>query len=162
MRALLPLLMLTTLAATTSCTQMKHTLGFAQRSPDEYRIVTRPPLSIPPEYVLRPAVTGQGEAATYTADLQSAKARQMLIGDDVNTTTSTTAVSRGENVLLQRSGANNTDSSIRSILEQEAAAEAAKAKEKGFLGKLSDWKGEDKADEAIDPVAESERLKSVQ
>lgn len=45
------------LLALTACggaSGIKETLGIGSRAPDEYRVVSRPPLSVPPQFNLRP------------------------------------------------------------------------------------------------------------
>ena len=44
------------MTALCGCTTMKKTLGIEKNSPDEMMVVSRAPLSIPPEFNLRPVV----------------------------------------------------------------------------------------------------------
>ena len=36
---------------------VKDTLGLERTAPDEYRVVSRPPLSVPPDFTMRPPTT---------------------------------------------------------------------------------------------------------
>ncbi len=56
----LVLLGVLSLAACSSATKEK--LGIAKKAPDEFMVVPRAPLSLPPEYNLRPVVEPQSEA----------------------------------------------------------------------------------------------------
>src|SRR5262245_64921196 len=44
--------------ATGGCTSFKETLGLTKQSPDEFKVVSRAPLSMPPDYNLKPPTPG--------------------------------------------------------------------------------------------------------
>ncbi len=44
--------------ATGGCSNVKETLGLTKQSPDEFKVVSRAPLSMPPDYNLRPPTPG--------------------------------------------------------------------------------------------------------
>ncbi len=69
MRLLIIGLMLT--AALSACSNVtKEKLGLNKKAPNEFMVTTRPPLSLPPEYDLRPVVQPAAEenAAADSAD----------------------------------------------------------------------------------------------
>ena len=45
-------------AVLAGCEATKETLGLTKRSPDEFQVVSRAPLSLPPDYNLRPPTPG--------------------------------------------------------------------------------------------------------
>ncbi len=51
-KTIIGLVMLFSLCACSNVT--KETLGLGKNAPDEFMVTTRPPLSLPPEYDLRP------------------------------------------------------------------------------------------------------------
>jgi hypothetical protein len=57
-------------------TDMKESLGLTHRAPDEFRVYSRPPLSIPPDFNLQPPGTGGSQAAQNDA---SADAHQRIL-----------------------------------------------------------------------------------
>lgn len=58
---------------------VKETLGLERQPPDEFRVLSRPPLSVPPEFSLRPPdATDEGPAA-QAADVQ---ARALVTGEE--------------------------------------------------------------------------------
>lgn len=69
MRLLIIGLMLT--VALSACSNVtKEKLGLNKKAPNEFMVTTRPPLSLPPEYDLRPVVQPAAEenAAADSAD----------------------------------------------------------------------------------------------
>ncbi|MEJ0010899.1 MAG: DUF3035 domain-containing protein [Alphaproteobacteria bacterium] len=59
--------------------EVKDTLGLDRTAPDEFSVVSRPPLSVPPEFELAPPRPGaEGPAATQASDT----AHQVLTGKD--------------------------------------------------------------------------------
>ena len=48
--------LLATCVALSACGVMREQLGFEKNSPDEMLVVSRAPLSVPPEFGLRPVV----------------------------------------------------------------------------------------------------------
>ncbi len=57
-------------------TTVKETLGIDQRAPDEFRVVSRPPLSVPPQFSLRPPAVPDGTTTAGADD----KARAAVVG----------------------------------------------------------------------------------
>src|ERR1043165_793788 len=54
----LPLALALALPAVAGCSSTKEMLGLTKRSPDEFQVVSRAPLSMPPDYSLRPPTPG--------------------------------------------------------------------------------------------------------
>src|SRR3569623_3370498 len=54
----LPLALALVLPAVAGCESTKEMLGLTTRSPDEFQVVSRAPLSMPPDYSLRPPTPG--------------------------------------------------------------------------------------------------------
>ena len=48
-----------TVISLAACENMKNQLGLGKQSPDEFSVVTRAPLTLPPNYALRPPAPGE-------------------------------------------------------------------------------------------------------
>jgi len=90
-----------------------NSAGANAGAPDEFRVLTKPPLILPPDYGLRPPRTGEGRAGA--ADTAS-QAQAALFGRDVGAN-----ASDGERLLVSKAGAEAVDPTIRSQVDLEAA-----------------------------------------
>lgn len=114
----------------------REILGIHRQSPDEFRVVSNPPLSMPPDFAVRPPKE-MAEAASveYTADnkkivFEKASSHLSVAEPD--------RLTQGERSFLDLAGTENSDPKIKELLEQEAKqAEEAKANEKGFFSKMT-------------------------
>ncbi|MEQ1789488.1 MAG: DUF3035 domain-containing protein, partial [Rickettsiales bacterium] len=61
------------LLAVTACggSSVKETLGLGRKAPDEFRVVSRPPLSVPPQFNLRPPSASAESPSIIPADKQA-------------------------------------------------------------------------------------------
>jgi hypothetical protein len=98
-------------AATTGCSSMSNALGVSKVAPDEFRVVTRAPLTLPPDYALRPPAPGEPRPQELQPD---AEARAALFGQDV-----ARGASAGERALVGRAGAEAVDPTIREQVDFE-------------------------------------------
>src|SRR5688572_21753165 len=73
-------LLVLTLAACSSG-EVKRTLGLSKQAPDEFRVVPRPPLSVPPEFTLRPPSKDGDEAGRFGSSPNS-EAKSLILGDN--------------------------------------------------------------------------------
>lgn len=140
---------------TSGCqTTVQETFGIGKRAPDEFQIVRRQPLIIPPDATLRPPRPGEpGPGAPST----SAQAREVLTG--AAPPAPDTTVSSGEQALLAdaRLPANPD---IRRLLMEENT-ELASIDESRFLIIL-DWQRRRMTPQGtpINASAEAERLRA--
>ena len=112
---------------------------------DEFDTVKRPPLSMPPDFNLRPPTPGstaeKDVGATYYA-------RQAVFGAKPKGAAVVTKDGRsaGESALLQRAGVNRKDPGVRKVLDKET--EELNTREKEFVDQiLSHDKSENAEDE---------------
>ncbi|MCF8496191.1 MAG: DUF3035 domain-containing protein [Alphaproteobacteria bacterium] len=101
-----------------SCSGARDTLGLTKKPPDEFAVVKRAPLSMPPDYALRPPQPG---VARPQEQEMSEEARQAVFG---NEQISGTAVPSGnaENALLREAGTEISDPAIRQKVDSETAS----------------------------------------
>jgi hypothetical protein len=150
---------------------VSDTLGLNRTAPDEFTVVSRPPLSMPPEFSLRPPRPGEAPRGA-SAD---ATARGFLLGKDakpeetidsimepstpsaVTPVVSKTTPSGASEAFLKRAGANRASGDIRQQLGQDAATPADTSNAKTLLEQLS---GKEKPEPVVDAKKEAERLRS--
>jgi hypothetical protein len=146
-------LVLVAVVALSGCQSMKRTLGIKKTVPDEFAVASPAPLSIPPDYNLRPPAPGEDRTQTLTAAEQ---ARAALVGRARIQAYQTRGMSRGEATFLAHAGADEIQPDIRTTLDKEVSVFAGE--EKSFTDKLVFWRTEDPAGTLIDPAAEAKRL----
>lgn len=111
-----------------SCDTIREAAGITKEPPDEFAVVTKAPLIIPPDYNLHPPKPGAAPL-NQTSPTQSAQAA--LYGDDTAQIAASINgdYSQAEKLLLAQSGAATADDSIRRTI----AADNANAEDTGSL-----------------------------
>lgn len=128
------------LVGATACTSgVRQALGTERTAPDEFRVVTIAPLTVPPEYSLRPPAPGQLRPEDIFPDQQ---ARRALFGDF-----SSDNASRGEIILAARAGGADANPNVRALIDGETAAVVRK--NEGFADRLMFWRPD-----AVAPAAD--------
>lgn len=138
--------------------ETKESLGLATVAPDEFAVVTRAPLSVPPDYTLRPPSPGkQRPMEISTQDT----ARQTVFGvKDVSQSGVAKSTADDASGFLGKVGATNTDPNIRDVVDQESVAGAEDSRP--TAEKLMFWKSENAKNQGtpLDPKEELQRLES--
>ena len=98
-----------------ACETAQEQLGLTREAPDEFKVVKRAPLEMPPSYSLRPPRPG---AARPQEQATVDEARETVIG---NVGAQATTPAGSESVLLQAAGATNSDPNIRRKVDEESA-----------------------------------------
>jgi hypothetical protein len=146
-------------AGLAGCQSTRNALGMTKVTPDEFRVVTKAPLVVPPDYSLRPPAPGKPRPQELQPE---SAARLALLGQREGE-----ARSDGEKLLAAKAGADKADPLIRYVVDDEFGDVAHK--EKSFADKVMFWKSTPKtatpAPEAggdtptpIDPAAEQARI----
>jgi hypothetical protein len=150
------------MASLGGCTDIRRAIGMERVVPDEFAVVSRAPLAIPPEFTLRPPKPGA--PPTQEVSAPDAARNAVFRSGDQQATLPPAAGERspGEGVLLREAGATNADPAIRQRVTDEASG--SPTDEKGFVDKLLFWKssGPPPSNQVIDPAKEAERLKTAQ
>lgn len=139
--------------ALSGCEGVRKSLGFGKNAPDEFQVVSRAPLSLPPDYNLRPPEPGAPRPQEGTTRDQ---AKTALFGTYDSGFASDMEGSPGEIALLQSAGATGIDPNIRKLVDQET--NRLMAEDKKFIDSLIFWRNPDPYGEVVDPVAEQQRL----
>lgn len=99
-------------SAASGCAGISRAIGAAKVSPDEFRVVTQAPLTLPPDYSLRPPRPGEPRPQ----ELQpTQEARAALFGQDV-----AASASPGERTLVSEAHADTVDPGIRDTVDFES------------------------------------------
>lgn len=133
-------------AGLAGCQSASHALGLGKVAPDEFRVVTKAPLTLPPDYALRPPAPGEPRPQELQPE---SAARQALLGQRAND-----ARDDGEKLLASKAGADRADPLIRYVVDDEFGA--LSHKDKGFADWVMFWrKGKPASDPGIasDPGA---------
>lgn len=142
------------------CTDAKRALGYDKSPPDEFQVVSRAPLALPPDFTLRPPTPGAERPQEGNVREQ---ARRVLAGTPrANTPISTQGRTQGDVALLKKAGAEQINPEIRMLVNKETQ-QLADA-DKSFTDKLVFWRKAEGAGygEQLDAAKEAQRLRENQ
>lgn len=148
---------------------LKDSLGLTHRAPDEYRVYSRPPLSVPPDFNLQAPGNGSAAGLNQAAD----QAHSALLGTAPQAPISATPASPFVNLsatatqpvtssslpsasdakFLSDAGATQADPHVRSKIQDEADT-ALTTKDSSYLITPSTT-----TEPVIDPAKEANRIK---
>ena len=168
----LPLAFALAVPALAGCSNTKEMLGLTKRSPDEFQVVSRAPLSMPPDFSLRPPTPGAPRPQEGTTREQ---AQGIVTGNYDNSTggalapdqipsvgegEATSTESAGESAFLQSASLTGIDPNIRKLVDEETSADESASQ--SFLDDLVFWRKPEPYGTVVDPVAEQKRLQETQ
>lgn len=135
-------------------TKAKQALGVGRQSPDEFAVVERAPLSIPPSYQLNAPQPGAPRPQEISPTDQ---ARALITGDD---NIKTQGMSGVEAMLVQQAGGGQANPEIRTVLNQEYGVVSEGSKTERTVDKLNPFKDDETKGKLIDPTEEAEALRT--
>jgi hypothetical protein len=147
------------------CGNLRDTLGLGKNTPDEFAVVTRAPLSLPPTYDLRPPLPG---APRPQEQRSSDAARQALLGQvpatgdmaassGLKPVTVQSVAGQGERGLLTQAGAGTADDAVRAQIDRETAQmEAVNA---SLLAQIQ--QNTVTPDPVVSPAQEAQRVRTL-
>ena len=149
-------------AGLAGCTSTQKALGMSKVTPDEFRIVTKAPLVVPPDYALRPPAPGEPRPQELQPE---SVARNALLGQR-----EAEQRSEGEKMLAAKAGAEKADPLVRYVVDDEFGDIAHK--EKSFADSVMFWKkdaapsaaatsGLDGSSTPVDAAAEKDRISTL-
>lgn len=113
MRVAASAVMLATMALVSGCSV------FDRSTPDEFRVVSRAPLEVPPDFALRPPQPGSPRPQELARDVRATSTVFGAAAQGQDAPGSTTFQSQGEVALLVAAGADQADQDIRAIVDRE-------------------------------------------
>jgi hypothetical protein len=153
-------------AGLTGCEAARESFGFTKQAPDEFEVVTRAPLVIPPDFGLRPPQPGAQRPQEQQIRDQ---ARETLTGRNAAASgaqvastgagSSGPALSPGEHALLAKAGALDTDPSIRRTVDRESTL--LSETDQSFIDRLIFWQEKPPPGKVVDPEGESKRIREA-
>ena len=144
-----------TIAASTltlgACSNIRQSVGLTKITPDEFLTVSTAPLTVPPEYGLRPPAPGQPRPQELAPE---SAARQILLGQRQAVTRSD-----GEQQLVALAGGDRADPLARYVVDDEFGDLAHK--EEGWANRILFWRRDDPASQGPTAIQTSEGTVTV-
>jgi len=132
---------------------LSRTFGLSRDAPDEFTVTTRAPLSMPPDFTLRPPRPGAPRPQEQSVQRQAEETLvpQAALGSPVTTP------SAGEQALLEQAGP-PVPNTIRQEVNRDASVDSG---DPGFVDKLLFWKKTQPTSTVeVDPTKEAQRLRT--
>ena len=138
------------------CTGVRKALGFDRSTPDEFAVMPRAPLTMPPDFALRPP-SADATGPKETSPTEIAKQTVFRAAGDVPDPNVQTGVSAGERSLLASANASNVDPQIRRLVTEDASQIYPAGP--SLTDRLIFWRAPEKPGEVVDATKEQQRLK---
>lgn len=149
LRSLAVFVLISLLAA---CGEVREDLGLGRSVPDEFAVVEHPPLSMPPDFGLRPPRPGAPSLLTVNTN-QAAKDAVLGASPAVDPD-----LSPAEKALLIATGGSKAPADIRDTVDRESAQKVVASPH--LVDRLTDWHP-DKQATTVDAEAEAERIQKA-
>lgn len=147
----------------TGCSSARDIVGLSKQSPDEFEVVTRAPLSLPPDYGLRVPVPNisrsQEKSLGGSADDLLRQRGSQPPGQKLSRVDRSGAISPAEDAILGRAKAKITNQSIRAEINSDN--KTISDTDEKLIEKIIFWQGTKKPVAVLDPEKESERIKGL-
>jgi len=140
-----------------ACDTAKQALGYEKAPPDEFQVVSRAALSMPPDFSLRPPQPGATRPQEGTTLDQ---ARKIITGQRTVTPIATEGRDSGDMTLMKRIGADSIQPDIRVLVnkENQALLEA----DTSLSDRIMFWHKPEPPGVAVDAAKETQRLRENQ
>ena len=159
-----------------SCANLKEKTGLTKKPPDEFTVITKAPLILPPKFSLRPPRPGAKQLKVIQPGDKARKAlfedadeKRAKVGQatkiDRNSEAGAALVEKlrgaqgAELKLLQKAGAETADSNIRQIVNKETSILAEK--NSSIADRLIFWQEKEPDGSTVDAEKESRRLREA-
>lgn len=149
--------------AVSGCENVKQQFGMAKSPPDEFKVVSRAPLTVPPNFSLRPPEPGAARPQEGTPRDQARRTvfriedRQQRSVDEV---IPADGRSQAERALLMQAGVAEAEPDIRQVVNRETSQ--LNEADESLIDDLVFWRADEPPGEVVDAGAESRRLREAQ
>ncbi|PIR39048.1 MAG: hypothetical protein COV35_05055 [Alphaproteobacteria bacterium CG11_big_fil_rev_8_21_14_0_20_39_49] len=158
-------ILITSLSFITSCSgSVRDTLGMRRAAPNEFRVVSNPPLSVPPEFSIRPPVPEDTYREVIKSKTEDARA-VFFENASADLKTKSDKQTAGEEAFGSLFNATGANPEIKSLLHKEFIEAAKKEEEKSFLeqkifSKIPSFSGnkEKNTESVVDAKSEKDRI----
>ena len=134
-----------------ACGGLRQSIGLAKVVPDEFVTVSTAPLTVPPEYGLRPPAPGQPRPQELAPE---SAARQILLGQRQAVTRS-----EGEQQLVALAGGDRADPLARYVMDDEFGDLAHK--EESWANRILFWRRDDASTQGATSIQTSDGAVTV-
>ena len=134
-----------------SCSGAKENIGLIKKSPDEFQVYEKKPLSVPPTFELRPPL--DSDVVMEDSDIDNVIFKEEIDEDE--------SLTIGDEVLLISIGDKDSEEDIRKVINNENSISEI---EKPLLDKILDFEPVfevDKKDNIIDAEEEKKRIEDL-
>lgn len=161
------------------CENPRRTLGLEKQTPDEFMVVARAPLALPPDFSLRPPEPGADRpqetsprdmargALTGGVQMGSAPAGGFSLSTGggfslggAGAAAPVASLSRGETALLSQAGTDRIDPDIRQLVNRESSELAQQ--DLSFTERLMFWDTPTPAGTVVNATEEAQRIRQNQ
>jgi hypothetical protein len=142
--------------ALSACSELRQDLGLGRNPPDEFAVVDQPPLSMPPDFDLRPPQPGAPRP--QGVDMKQ-RASEILFGGVGEKTVDTAELSAVEKSLLEKSGGDKANPDIKQVVERESTQRIVGTQH--LVDDLLWWKKDAPPGTIVDAAAEAARIKDA-
>ena len=147
------------------CADVRNIFSNTKSPPDEFAVYSRAPLSMPPNYGLRPPAPGQTRPQEVVPRNQAATAirgGQKAGAGAQGAPGSQPAISSGTRALLRATGAQQADPDIRTLVNRESSIMVEE--NVTLADRILFWKkpGETEKGTVVDPAKEAKRIRENQ
>jgi len=136
-----------------------RTFGLVRDAPDEFQVTTRAPLSLPPDFTLRPPQPGarRPQEPTPREAAEAALVPQSVLNQQGPATgAAPVAATAGESALLAASGPAAPSDIRRRVTTEQSALNAA---DTSFADRLIFWRAAPEPGTVVDPTREAQRIR---
>ena len=140
------------------CDSVSEVFSDKKSSPDEFAVFSEPPLSMPPDYGLRPPRPGAARPQKSTPRFQAKRAVLGAARGNPILQPAPRGSSQGLQVLLRETGALEANPDIRALVNKESSLVATG--DKKLTDRLLFWRGAED-EPVVDPAKEAERIREA-
>ena len=151
---------LTIVTLLSGCDKAKQALGQTKEGPDEFAVFQRAPLSLPPDFGLKPPEPGSDRPQAVKPRDRAAQAlgvKRETSRQNSKTKNNLSSLSPGELSILKLTGANKADPSIRMKIEEETGIMVTASE--SFTDKIAFWQKPNEFGVTVDPAKEAKRIR---